>query len=854
MKPFITYTVAPTFPENVTKLRELTRNFWWTWSPTAKTLFESINPDLWKRTHHNPVALLQSIPQEELLRLSTNTDFCTKLDAVYEEFLAYMTQERSSHQGTQISGTIAYFCAEFGITECFQNYSGGLGVLAGDHLKTASDMALPLVGVGLLYQQGYFHQYLSENGWQSERYSDVDFSQLPLELVCNESDKPLLVSVNLPAGLAYAQIWRARVGRIELLLLDTNIQQNEHNPEYRDITDQLYGGTTETRIMQEIVLGIGGMRALRALGHSPTVLHINEGHAAFCALERTRMLMQDDNLSFAEALEVTRAGGCFTTHTPVPAGNEIFTTELIKRFFSSEYASLGLSEQEFLELGRLPGGTDEDGFSMTVLGLKTTNFRNGVSALHGAVARDMWRYLWPRCAKEEVPIQGITNGVHSMTWVAKEFAELYSQYLGEQWVERVWDDATWAHVRNIPDEKLWSIHEQRRRMLVDRVRDHIRLKSSLHVSEKEKSATFELLHSHTLTIGFARRFATYKRSDLLFRNMDRLTRLLLNEKRPVQILIAGKAHPRDVAGKEIMHRIITSLKSRGLERSVVFLEDYDMDVARYLVQGVDVWLNTPRRPYEASGTSGMKAALNGVIHCSVPDGWWAEAFNGKNGFSIGRGEEYPSDDEQDMIESEYLYHLLENTIVPTFYERNEKGVPLRWVELMKNSIVSNAGRFSSARMVRDYVNTFYLPASQLATTMAAANSLQARALNDWKARVRQQWNSVRIHSVQLHDSDSVHVGKTMRVQATVDLAGIAPNDVHMQLFHGPLDARGQMVLPSYHDMIADQTTVTASRVFHGEYECSSSGAQGLNVRVLPHHALIPYPQDLNLVAFAHAPE
>lgn len=854
MKPYITYTVAPRFPENVTKLRELTLNFWWTWSASAKALFESINPELWQRTHHNPVALLRSMPQEELQRLAANPDFCTKLEAVYDEFTTYMTVEKAPGPTDGLMGTIAYFCAEFGLAECFQNYSGGLGVLAGDHLKTASDLALPLVGVGLLYQQGYFHQYLSENGWQSERYADVDFSQLPLELMSDQEGRPVTVSVELPDGPAHAQIWRARVGRISLLLLDTNIDLNERSPNHRDITDQLYGGTTETRIMQEMLLGIGGMRALRAMGYSPTVLHINEGHAAFCALERTRMMQEELGLSFSEALEITRAGGCFTTHTPVPAGNEIFTTGLIKQYFSKYHPTLGLTEQEFMELGRLPDGTDDDGFSMTVLGLKTTTYRNGVSELHGAVAREMWHYLWPQYSRNEVPIRGITNGVHALTWVAKEFASLYAAYLGERWYEHLWDDAMWARVREIPDATLWSTHEQRRRILVDRVREHVRSKALLHMSPHEKASAFDLLHPHTLTIGFARRFATYKRSDLLFRNMERLVRLVKNEKRPVQILIAGKAHPRDVAGKEMMHRIIMALKNHGIERQVVFLEDYDMDIAKYLVKGVDVWLNTPRRPYEASGTSGMKAALNGVLHCSVPDGWWAEAFDGTNGFTIGRGEEYTNDDEQDMVESEILYRLLESTIVPAFYERNDTGVPIRWVELMKNSIATNAGRFSSARMVRDYTQHFYVPASTLASTMMSENGANARALRAWKTRMDQQWRSVRVHNVTLEDMAYVHVGKSMRVHATVDHAGIAPSDMRVELCHGVVDARGHMTSPSYHAMQAHERPSGTESVYTGEYECSDSGMQGVNVRAMPYHPLVPFPQDLSLMSSAHEME
>jgi starch phosphorylase len=850
MKPLLTYTVAPRLPERIARLKELSMNFWWTWNAKAKSLFESIHPELWQQTHHNPVMLLKSVPQTDLMQLAADPGFCERLDAVLSAFDSYMRRTHAHSSASALDGTVAYFCAEFGITECFQNYSGGLGVLAGDHLKTASDRMLPLVGVGLLYQQGYFHQYLSENGWQSEKYADVDFSNLPLELINDGAGAPLVVNVELPKGPAYAQIWCARVGSIPLYLLDTNISMNDAVPEYRDITDQLYGGTTETRIMQEMILGIGGMRALAAMGISPDVLHVNEGHAAFCSLERTRMLKNEFGIGFAEALEATRSGGCFTTHTPVPAGNEIFTVDLMKHYFSRYYPTLGISEQELLDLGRLPGGSDEDGFSMTVLGLKTSVFRNGVSELHGAVARDMWKELWPHMRVDEVPIRGVTNGVHVMTWVSKEFADVYAQTLGEAWHETLTDNSMWNKVRDIPDEVLWRTHERRRRILVDRVREHVRRKDPLHISEKDKSTAFELLHPHTFTIGFARRFATYKRSDLMFRNMERLMRLLCSEQRPVQILIAGKAHPRDIAGKEIMHRIITLLKKHDLERRVVFLEDYDMDIAKALVKGVDIWLNTPRRPYEASGTSGMKAALNGVLHCSVPDGWWAEAYDGSNGFSIGRGEEYPSADEQDMIESELLYHMLETMIVPAFYERDDRGVPRRWMEWVKNSIATNAGRFSSARMLDDYVNFCYVPSAQLVQSLLGNNAENAVALYAWRQEISQRWQGVHVRDVVIDDAGDVHVGKTLRVQAVVETSGIDAQYLHVELCHGTLDAHGRITNPSYHTMHLQLTQGSSICTYTGEYECTNSGSQGVNIRVSPSNALVPFPQDLNLVQYA----
>ncbi len=849
MKAILKYSVAPTIPESITKLNELAYNFWWSWNSDAKDLFAEIDNEKWVDTNNNPVLLIKQLSQERLQQISEDEAFTTRLNHVYDRFKKYLSSGQRPEALKKTKGNVAYFCAEFGLSECFQNYSGGLGVLAGDHLKTASDLDLPLVAIGLLYQQGYFHQYLSQNGWQTERYIEYDYSTLALELMKDDKGEPLLVSVELPKANVWAQIWRVNVGRISLYLLDTNIASNDAMPEYRDITDQLYGGTTETRIMQEMLLGIGGMRALRALNIDVGAIHINEGHAAFSSLEHIRQHMVDFQLDFNTALELTRVGSCFTTHTPVPAGNEVFTTDLMRKYFSKYYPTLGLTESQFLALGQQNDNTEDDGFSMTVLGLRHSTYRNGVSALHGAVARKMWRHLWPHVPAEEVPIRGITNGIHSMSWVAKEFAEMYDKYLPASWRDALGVDETWKAVETIPDDELWQTHEQRRSMLVDYVRSHLKRKENQHITTEVLEHINECLHPRVFTIGFARRFATYKRSALLFSNMDRLARILLNPDRPAQIVITGKAHPRDTAGKETMQHIVSKIKHYGLEKHIVFLEDYDMGVAKFLVKGSDIWLNTPRRPYEASGTSGMKAAINGVLHCSILDGWWAEAYTGDNGFAIGRGEDYLNADEQDMVETEILYSLLENTILPQFYERNEAGVPHRWVRRMKNSIRTNAGMFSTERMLKDYVQQFYVPALEANELITKDKGKAAKALREWKLKTISSWPGVKIQSVALDGSADIHVGKHMKVRTQVEVDGISPDDLRVQLYYGSLDSHDNIVDPRIVDLDVDSKKGSVLKC-SGSYICEGSGMQGATVRVVAKHPLMASSSDLPCYTWA----
>ncbi len=848
MKPVATYTVSAILPDAISTLKELAYNYWWCWNIDAQELFERIDFELWEEVNHNPVALLNRVPLSQLEALAASPDFVSFLALIYDKFRAYMESKTWFSSAAPQSGNyIAYFSLEYGINESFPNYSGGLGVLAGDHLKSASDLGVPLIGVGLLYQMGYFRQSLSQNGWQTESYFENDFYSMPMTLMKDQDGKPMTIDLEYPAGRLYAQIWKVQVGRTILYLLDTNVHQNSANVEYRDITDQLYGGNSETRIQQEILLGIGGIRALRALGINPTIIHINEGHAAFATLERTRFLMQDFQMDFSTAIELTHAGMIFTTHTPVPAGNEVFSAGLIDKYFTGYWKSLGISREEFLALGNVERRASES-FSMTVLALRLSSYRNGVSQLHGDVARRMWQELWKSFPQHEVPIGAITNGVHTLTWVAGGLGELYDRYLTPRWRTETDDQSIWKRVDAIPSEELWRIHQRYRERLVLFARKYLQKKLETRVSPQQLSLVGEYLNPDALTIGFARRFATYKRATLLFSDMERLKKILTNPERPVQIILAGKAHPHDNAGKEMIQTIIHNVRQYGLERHVVFLEDYSMAVARAMVKGSDIWLNTPRRPHEASGTSGMKAGLNGCLHVSVLDGWWDEGYNNENGFTIGQGEDYPNPADQDTMEAGTLYELLEQVIIPTFYDRPKNHTPHDWVARMKASIQSVAGHFSTTRMVRDYSKQFYLPAMERFRALAHNHGEQARALRDWKRRVLAEWTNVKVQNVHLEGTGEAHIGKHIEVYATIQLGSLSPNDIVVEAYYGALDS---------HENISAPLTVTLQKkseahglyYYQGGYECVTGGVQGCTVRVLPANPMIADKADLGICAW-----
>jgi len=693
-------------PERIGRLNELAYNLWWSWHPEAQRLFYDVDPALWELIYHSPVKFLTEVRQASLEAAASDPAYLASYDQVINQFDDYMRPASTwfSEQHPDQKGIVAYFSAEFGLHESLPIYSGGLGVLAGDHTKGASDLGVPMVFVGFLYPQGYFRQTIDPSGWQESTYSKLDFDDAPAMPAVTPNGKEVIVQVELPGRKIFAKVYRLQVGRFPLFMLDTDIHPNA--PADRELAARLYGGDESMRIAQEIVLGIGGVRALRELGISPAAWHMNEGHSAFLVLELVRERVQAGE-TFMQALQKVKDCTVFTTHTPVAAGNDTFSFELIDKYFSNYWEKLGLDREEFHELARegQPWGST---FGMTVLALNGSRYRNGVSQLHGRVSRNMWHWLWPNRPVDDVPIEAITNGVHTATWLAPELFDFYNRYLGADWYSRLDDPATWEPLRNAPNDELWQIHFRLKGQLIDFARQRLQIWHE-RIGQMP-GGPWPPLDPEALTIGFARRFATYKRATLLFSDVNRLMSIINKEDRPVQFIFAGKAHPRDDGGKQFIQQVIWASRHESLQGRIVFLEEYDMNVARYLVHGVDVWLNNPRRPYEASGTSGMKASLNGAPNFSVLDGWWAEAYNGKNGWSIGEGQEYGNQGEQDWNDALSLYSTLEEKIASLFYERDPRGLPAGWLEVMKEAIITVAPQYSAHRQVKEYAERFYIPA------------------------------------------------------------------------------------------------------------------------------------------------
>jgi starch phosphorylase len=690
-------------------LIELAYNLWWAWHPQGPELFCAIDAVLWEEVYHNPVRFLREVRQATLDDVASDPKFLRQYHDVMADFDTYMAGADTwfSHTFPNIErGSIAYFSAEFGLHEALPIYSGGLGILAGDHCKEASDLGLPFVGVGFLYPQGYFRQQIAHGGIQEAIYEKLNFAEVPALPAFDRDGREIVVSVQLPGRSVYAKVWQIQVGRVPLYLMDTDIHPNA--PHDRHLSARLYGGDREMRLLQEMVLGIGGVRVLRALEIQPSAWHINEGHPAFVLLERARELVKS-GMGFKEAVEIIRATSAFTTHTPVAAGHDVFPFELMDRFFTGYWEELGLSRDEFLNVARQDQAWGPT-FSMSVLGLKLAGRYNAVSKLHCEVTRKMWHFLWPDRSVDQVPIHAITNGVHTLSWLAPELQALFDKYLPEGWAYAIDAPNIWAGILPVPDEVLWEVRQQLRQHLVEFAREvtcaHLR---RLGAEGGQLDAARTMLDPHALTIGFARRFATYKRATLIFSDVERLKRILNQPDRPVQIVFAGKAHPADEPGKEFIRQVYNRAKEPGLAGRIVFLENYDINMARYLIQGTDLWLNTPRRPNEASGTSGQKAALNGVPNLSVTDGWWAEGYNGLNGWCIGQVKEYHDTGAQDWEDSQSIYQCLEDIIVPLFYERSDQGLPVGWLKVVKEAIRSIAPAFSTTRMVKEYTQQMYLP-------------------------------------------------------------------------------------------------------------------------------------------------
>lgn len=853
MKPIRTFNVVPSLPAPLEPLRSLAYNLRWAWNHETIELFRRLDSDLWEVTHHNPVLMLGTIDQEKLAAAANDVGFLAHMERVSQNLDSYLETESawfSRTHGVTDGPLVAYFSAEFGVTECLSIFAGGLGVLAGDHLKSASDLGVPLIGVGLLYQQGYLQQYLNEAGWQQEVYEDNDFHNLPLTLERDTDGAPLTIEVAYPSREVTAQVWRVQVGRVALYLLDTNVSANRPND--RNITHQLYGGGLEMRIEQEIMLGIGGYRALEALDLHPTVYHINEGHAAFLALERVRRLIETHGLSFAEARQVVSAGAVFTTHTPVAAGHDYFPPGLMERYFANYVQDLKLSFQEFLSLGRKDPADQSEDFCMTVLALRMAGRSNGVARLHGQVSRRMWQELWPGVPEDEIPIVHVTNGVHFRSWISRDMEDLYDRYLGPRWRDEPADQSAWQRAEHISAEELWRTHERRRERLVSftrrRLRDQLRRRDA---SQAEIEAADEVLNPEALTIGFARRFAPYKRATLLLRDPERLVRILADPDRPVQVIFGGKAHPRNDPGKELIRQIVDLARQERFRRSVVFLEDYDMAVARYLVQGADVWLNTPLRPREASGTSGMKSTANGVLNLSILDGWWDEAYQPDAGWAIGRGETYDDREYQDQVEAEALYDLLERDVVPLFYERSVNGLPRGWINHMKASIGTLCYFFNTHRMVQEYTECSYLPAAERYRALTEGDMARAKALASWKSYVREGWSQVRVEKVELEPLTEFQVGDTLRAETRVYLGNLSPDDVRVELYLGRVDASGELVGAEATPMQPIKDEKPGNHLFEASgVACSASGRHGYTVRVFPYHPDLITPFLPGLIVWA----
>jgi len=848
MKTLRTFVIVPALPKRLAPLLTIARNLWWSWHPGAVELFERVDPEVWQATHHNPVQLLGRVSRRQLEALAEDDSFTSHMETVaqrLDEYLHAPSWFTKHHSGEE--GLIAYFSAEYGFHECLPIYSGGLGILSGEHLKSASDLGLPMVGVGLAYRHGYFRQYLSSDGWQQETYPENTFHSLPVEHVRAEDGSPLKVDVPVGKGSVAVRVWRVQIGRVPLFLLDSNVESNP--PEMRAITSQLYGGDARMRILQEILLGIGGIRVLRTLGIDPAVCHMNEGHSAFLGLARCHCLMRSFKMDFAAAREAATAGAVFTTHTPVAAGNDRFPPALFLEYLGDYCREMGLSPEEALALGREDPTDDDELFCMTILALKLSSHANGVSRLHGEVSRAMWQGLWPELPAEETPIHAITNGIHIPSWVSEEMERLYRRYLGPQWREQVSKPSLWERTDRISGAELWTGHSRMRERLVSFARNRLRaqlLKRGLPQAEVARAN--EVLDPEALTLGFARRFATYKRATLLFHDLDRLAAIVGNRDRPVQIVFASKAHPHDTAGKELIRDIVHVAQEKRFRNRIVFIEDYDIDVARHLVQGVDVWLNTPRRPLEASGTSGMKVVPNGGLHLSVLDGWWCEAHRPDNGWTIGSGETYDDPTYGDEVEAQALLALLEQELVPLFYDRGADDLPRGWIARMRGSIKSICPTFNTDRMVREYCDQYYLPAARLFMGLAEEDFRGARQLAEWLDRMRHRWGEVAITHME-HGAGELQVGSDLAVAAQVRLGPFTPEELRVEIYHGALDSDRNLVGGSSTAMALVHTNGDGTATYEGAIPCHDCGPHGYTVRVLPHHPHLANPYHSRLVVW-----
>ncbi len=833
MKHLQPFQVFPSIPAPLSFLDELSRNLWWSWHHDAKELYRRIDPKLWRESGQNPIVFSTLVSPSRLKELTEDEGFLVhqkRVKELYEN--SVLSKSNLTDSPFEPDGTIAYVSMEFGIHESLPLFAGGLGVLAGDHLKAASDLMLQVTGVSLLYRQGYFRQYLSLDGMQQEEYPETDLYTVPIERALGVDGKELCISIAGPDGEIHAQVWKIMVGRISLLLLDTNLPEN--SPEIRGITANLYPADQNKRLAQEVLLGIGGMRALASMGIFPSVIHMNEGHSAFSSLERLAQIVARFNTDLKTALEIGPRTSVFTTHTPVVAGHDVFPADLVKPYIAPLKEKLGISEKEILSWGR-PFWKDADGqFSMFVLGLRMSQFCNGVSQLHGSVARKMWANIWPDRPVDEIPITHVTNGAHVPSWISYELSLLFDRYLGPGWSHHPWNPSIMNRIDGIYDEELWRIHEMNRSRLIRTCRE-IMIKQY----ERRNTPTTimtdieSVLDQDALTIVFARRFATYKRSHLLFMDPERLESILTSKTQPIQIVFAGKAHPKDQEGKDLIKKIILFAKRPSIRHRLIFLEDYDISIARMLVQGADVWLNTPRRPFEACGTSGIKAAINGAINVSILDGWWCEGYSEERGWKIGNGEEFFDPDYQDAVESQALYNVLSEEVIPCFYDRKNGGAPRLWVAKMKASMKMAMQYFCSHVMVSKYNNQFYVPSGKRLIELISDNLAEAKALTLQRDRMHSLWKFIKLDPPVRKKPGPFRVGDTFNVTSEVFLGEIKPEEVEVQLYFGQMKSVDSLKTGSYVSMKAQEDLGNGRYVYGCDVGCNVSGRFGFTARATP---------------------
>ena len=843
-------TVNPQLPKRIGKLSEIANNLWWSWNTEFLRLFKMIDRDLWETCEKNPVKFLKQVSQDRLEAVADNQEFLKEYDRLAKEFDDYVSSKNtwfSNKYPENKKDLIAYFSAEYGLDQTIPIYSGGLGILSGDHLKSASDLGIPLVAVGLLYKNGYFHQKINGYGDQETEYNNIDLSNLPINPVKDENGDELKIYVKFEKRKIYLKVWQINVGRIKLYLLDSDIDENK--PEDREVTLKLYGGDQEMRIKQEIVLGMGGTNLLtRALGLNPTVYHMNEGHSAFLILELIKNIIKEKKVSFEVAKDIASSKTVFTTHTPVPAGNDIFPIGLVEKYFKEFWPRLGLDREEFLKLGMKPCTDLEPGFNMGILALKVAGKKNGVSKLHGAVSRELFGDVWPEIAANESPITYVTNGIHTCSWLAPTLKELYNKYLIPYWQDNIHKNEVWENINNIPDEELWEIHQQRKIKLLNLVKENTtnRLRRSGYSYEEINDITSKL-NPNALTIGFARRFATYKRATLIFRDLERITQILNNAERPVQLIFAGKAHPADKEGQDLIKRIHEISMMPQFKGKIFVLENYNIAMSRYLVSGVDVWLNNPRRPMEASGTSGQKASVNGVINFSVLDGWWAEGYNQENGWTIGTNAEFTSYEEQDVADSQSMYRTLEEKIIPTYYDKDETGISEKWMKIMKNSITSTGGKYSTSRMLVDYTNNLYIPLCNL-TKKYYENIDNVAEFNLWKKNLYISWKDIKITQKNNLNNITMDAGNNIEVKCEVQLPNISVDNIEAQCYYGKILDNGVVENVSIIPMkLTNKDDENKIYEYTTKIELRTGGNYGYTFRVMPKHEMLLDSENLNLV-------